>query len=149
MWAAAAVAGLVAGAVLMVLDLLWATLVAGDSPWRSSHLVAAILMGPQVLGAVDFAPGIVTAALLTHYVLGVAFGCALAFLLVGFGWQGHAVAAPVIGALFGLALYVVDFYGMTRVFPWLIEMRGWPNLLAHVVFGVVAAGLYEWLGRRT
>jgi hypothetical protein len=45
-------------------------------------------------------------------------------------------------------LYIVNFEGLTRIFPWLVELRGGETLAAHVVFGVVAALLY-WRLKRT
>lgn len=147
-WPAAAVAGLAAGAVLMVLNLLWSATVSGDSLWRSSHLVAALLMGPEeALASSGFNLGVVVVALATHYALGVAFGLALAFIIVGFHWESNVGAMQIIGALFGLALYLFDFYAVAQIFPWFAELRGWPTLVAHLVFGVVAALLYWKLNR--
>lgn len=148
-WTAAAVSGFVAGAVLMVLDLLWSAVVSGESPWRSSHLIAAIVLGPQTLASSsDFGLGVVAVALLTHYVLGILFGLALAFVLVGLHWEANLVSAQLVGALFGAALYLFDFHIMTQAFPWFSELRGWPTLAAHLVFGVVAALLYRSLNRQ-
>lgn len=59
-------AGLAAGAVLMVLELFWSTVFMGDSPWRASHMIAAIVMGSDVLPSSHFSPSIVAAALLAH-----------------------------------------------------------------------------------
>lgn len=141
-WPAAAVAGLVAGAVLMLLDLLWSALIVGESPWRTSHMIAAIVLGPDALSSGEFGLGIVTAALVTHYVLGVVFGLALAFIVAGFRWDEDPAVTAIAGALFGVVLYLLDFHLMTKVFPWFAELRGWPTLIAHLVFGVVAALLY-------
>lgn len=148
-WPAAAVSGFVAGAVLMVLDLLWSAVVSGESPWRSSHLIAAIVLGPQTLGAAsEFGLGAVAVALLTHYVLGILFAMALAFVLVGFRWEADRTSAALVGALFGAALYLLNFHVMTQAFPWFAELRGWPTLVAHLVFGIVAALLYRNFNRQ-
>jgi hypothetical protein len=146
-WPAAAVAGLAAGAVLMVLDLLWSAFVSEVSPWRSSHLIAAIALGPDALASSEFGLGIVLAALVTHYALGVAFALLLAFILARFHWDTHPAVALPVGALFGVALYLFDFYAMTSVFPWFAELRGAATLVAHAVFGGVAALLYWKLNR--
>ena len=58
-WAVGLVAGLAAGAVLMVLDLLWSTVVEGGGPWRTSHMIAPVFTGASL----DF--GTVRAALAT------------------------------------------------------------------------------------
>ena len=52
-WPAAAVSGFVAGAVLMVLELLWTTNVIGSSSWSTSHKIAAIVMGQDALQSID------------------------------------------------------------------------------------------------
>lgn len=147
-WAAAVGAGVVGGAVLMVLDLLWSALVTGDSPWRTSRLIAAIVMGPDTLQADDFAFGIVAVALVTHYVLGIVFALVLAWIVAALHWEASLGMQEVIGAVFGTVLYVVDFHVMTLVFPWLAELRGWPTYLAHLVFGVTLVVVYPLLARR-
>ncbi len=50
----------------------------------------------------------------------------------------------MIGAVFGLVVYLVFFYGMTAVFPWFAEARNWVSLFAHVMFGVVLGWAYAW-----
>lgn len=50
----------------MVLELFWSTVFMGDSPWRASHMIAAIVMGSDVLPSSHFSPSIVAAALLAH-----------------------------------------------------------------------------------
>lgn len=148
-WAAAAVAGVAGGAVLMVLDLLWSALVTGESPWRTSYLIAAIVSGPDALGMpADFHLGVVSTALITHYLLGLGFGLLLGFSVAGFHWDADPIVMAEIGVLFGLLLYLFDFHVMTQAFPWFVEMRGWATLAAHLVFGVVTAMLYWKLAAR-
>lgn len=147
-WPAAAVSGFVAGAALMVLDLLWSALVSGESPWRTSHLIAAIVLGQDTLASSAFGFSVVTVALVTHYALGVVFGLALAFIIAGFHWDTSPGMTALVGAVFGLALYVLNFHAMTQIFPWFTELRGWPTLAAHLLFGIVAALMYRQLNRR-
>lgn len=45
--------------------------------------------------------------------------------------------------------YVVNFYGMTVVFPWFASERGSGPLLANLLFGVATAITYGMLERRT
>lgn len=144
---AAAVAGLAAGAVLMVLELVWTALVGGD-PWLTSRRIAAVLLGPGPLQAGGFDLGIVVAAALTHYGLGIAFGLLLGWVIAGLHVEGSPALMLAIGALFGLVLYLANFHGMVRIFAWLTPMQGWATLAAHLVFGMVAALLYWKLDRR-
>ena len=77
-WAAAAVAGFAAGAVVMVLELLWATFVLGTSPWAGSHRIAAIVTGQDTVNSTDFNVGVVATSLVIHYALGLVYGVILA-----------------------------------------------------------------------
>ena len=149
-WAAAAVSGFAAGAILMVLELAWATLSGSSGPWRISQLVAALTLGvgPLQGSPFSFDPVIVGMALATHYLLGVAFGMVLGYVLAGYRYDSSVTPMLLIGAAFGLFLYLINFHALTHVFPWLTELQGWTTLTAHLVFGVSAALLYWKLARR-
>jgi hypothetical protein len=146
--ATAATAGLVGGAVLMVLELLWSTTVSGSSPWHVSHQIAAIVMGPDALQSRSFDLGVVTFALVTHYVLGVVFGIALATIIAGFHYEANPGVLQLIGVLFGSALYLFNFYVMAAFFPWIADLRGWATFIGHLVFGLTVVMTYMWLQRR-
>jgi len=152
-WLAAVGAGLVAGAVLMVLELLWSTIfstsIGGGSPWHTSHQIAAIVLGPQTLAstaAFDFT--VVAVALITHYVLGIVFAIVLAFVIDGFHYESQPGMLQLIGVVFGAGLYLVNFYGLSYLFPWIADMRGWATFIGHLVFGMTAALTYSALERR-
>ena len=146
-WPTAVCAGLVAGALLMVLELMWSASVNG-SPWAISHQVAAIVMGPETLQSSGFSLGIVAVALATHYVLGVVFGVPLAVIIAGFHYEHDAVVLQIIGVVFGAALYLLNFHAMATFFPWMAELRGWATFIAHLVFGLTVVLTYQWLERR-
>ena len=146
-WPAAAVAGLAAGAVLMVLELLWSVFFVGTEPWRITHMVAAIVMGPDALQVSDFSVRLMATALATHYVLGIIFGLVLAALIATFHLDSSPGKALLSGAVFALALYLLNFYGMVAVFPWFADMRGWTTVAAHLIFGMTVAIIYRQLER--
>lgn len=150
-WPAAVAAGLVAGALAMVIDLLWTTLIMGVNPWHTSYQVAAMVMGPDLLQGPTqaFSLGIVATALLVHYALGIVFGCIVAFIVTGFHYEGSLPMLEIIGALFGMALYFVNFYGFVSLFPWVAEMRSGAYFFEHFVFGMAAAMVYWKLARRS
>lgn len=149
-WAAAAVAGLAAGAVLMVLDLLWSSVFNPEGPWRTSHMIAPIFIGtgPLAQSGYGFSVAVISVSLLTHYTLGILFGLGMGAVLA----QLHADATPgraaAAGGILGLALYLVNFDLMVAFFPWLAELQGADTLAAHVLFGIVTAVLY-WRLKRT
>lgn len=147
-WTAAAVSGFVAGAMLMVLEFFWSTMVLNVSPWAISHMVAAIVAGPQALQTADFSYFIVGIALVTHYALGVVFGMILAGIIAPFHFDSSTGMVLLVGAVFGLCLYLFNFYGMHRLFPWFGEIRGAATLLSQILFGMASALLYMKLERR-
>ena len=141
-WTVAAVSGFAAGAVLMVLELLWSTIIMGTSPWVMSHMIAAIVLGRDALQSTDFSLEVVSVALVTHYVLGIGLGLVLAAIIVPFRFDSSIGMVLLTGAVFGVLIYLFNFYGMVRFFSWFAEIRGWTTMIAHVIFGMVAAAMY-------
>jgi hypothetical protein len=146
-WTSAACAGLVGGAVLMVLELLWAATVGGGSPWLTSRMIAAITLGPDTLQSSTFHVGVMAVALGTHYVLGIVFGLVLATIIAGFHYESNAVVLQVLGVVFGAVLYLINFHAMSAFFPWIAELRSWANFIGHLVFGLTVVLTYQWLER--
>ncbi|MEO7400330.1 MAG: hypothetical protein ABIV07_06120 [Polaromonas sp.] len=147
-WAAAATAGFAAGAVVMVLELLWSTLASDRGPWGVSHMVAAIVMGPAVAQSNDYSLVVVAVALAAHYVLGVVFGVILALILAPFIRDSSVGMVSLAGAVFGALLYLLNFHGMTLFFPWFVDWRGTQALVIHLIFGLTVALLYWKLNRQ-
>ncbi|WER47885.1 hypothetical protein CupriaWKF_23995 [Cupriavidus sp. WKF15] len=141
-WTAAAVSGLAAGALLLVLELFWSTMVSGVNPWGTTRMIAAILMGRDVLQTSLFSVGTVAAALVIHFVLGAVLGMVLAVIIAPFQLDSSIRMILLAGAVFGLAVYLFDFHVMTRFFTWFADARGWHTLVGHMIFGMVAAVTY-------
>lgn len=146
-WVAAAASGFVAGAILMVLELFWSSIVLDANPWITSHKIAAIVLGTDALRSTAFSVGIVGVALIIHYVLGIVFGLVLAAIIAPFRFDSSMGMALLVGAAFGLILYLINFYALTTVFPWFADMRGWASLIANLIFGMALALLYTKLER--
>lgn len=143
-WKAAIWAGLIAGAVFMMLEMVLVPIFIGGSPWGPPRMIAAIGMGKSVLPPPDtFALAPLMVAMLIHFMLSIVLTIALALLVARMGIG----AAGMVGAVFGLLLYLVNFYGMTALFPWFAMARNWVSIFAHVMFGAVAALSYTWLRR--
>ncbi len=150
-WFAAAVAGLIAGATMMVLELGWAASMGDVSPWRVTQLTAALTMGGQAAlsaPASQFNFMIVAVALATHYVLGVFSGLVVAWILAAIHRFGRFDVAEIVGGVFGALIYFVNFHLLTAWVPWFVELRGWGTFILHLIFGLVAAVAYTWLARR-
>ncbi len=135
-------AGVISGAVFMMVEMLMVQFVLGQSMWGPPRMIAAIAMGDGVLPPpATFDVTILMVAMVVHFVLSIAFALILAPFIhrMGFG------AALGVGALYGLALYLINFYGFTVIFPWFAMARNWVSIFAHIVFGFVAAWAYARL----
>ncbi len=138
-------AAIVAGAVFMMLEMIMVPVFMGGSPWGPPRMIAAIGMGDGVLPPpATFDAGIVMVAMLIHFTLSVILAFVFAFIA-----RGRTVGmATIIGAAFGLVVYVVAFYGMTAVFPWFAMARGWVGIFAHIAYGAVLGFVYASIARR-
>lgn len=144
-WTAAIWAGVIAGAVFMMLEMIMVPLFLGMSGWGPPRMIAAIVMGQGVLpppATFDF--GILMAAMIVHFVLSIGYAVALAFVVQRWG-TGKAIMA---GAVFGLLLYLVNFYGFTAIFPWFAMARNWVSIFSHIMFGAIAAWAYKGIALR-
>ena len=143
-WIRAAAAGIVAGVVATVAQIILWWAFTDDLPsilYRDARLTAAIVMGPAVLpppSTFDLAVMIVATGI--HTGLSVAYSLILVFAIRR--WPDGALLA---GLVFGLILYVVNMYGMTGMFPQFSEVRDWITVAAHVVFGISVAAVYKIL----
>ncbi|RQR52968.1 hypothetical protein DIE07_34545 [Burkholderia sp. Bp9002] len=147
-WRAAVIGGCVAGVVFFVIEVV-AMAISGQSVWAPLRMIAAIVLGQDALApSSTFDAGVVLAALAVHFTLSIVFALILATIIAPFSLDSSIGMATLAGAVFGLALYVVNFYGWTQGFPWFADARGWVTALNHVVFGLVAADTYLRLEKR-
>jgi hypothetical protein len=144
-WSSAAVAGLAAGALLMVLDLCWPLMFGNGDPWATSHKIAALLLGQQALLSSGFDLTVVATALFIHYTLGVFSGLVIGAGIASMRWENSLVMTQIVGYVFGVVVYLVNFYVLSSVFPWFYDMRGEATFLGQLAFGVCAALVYRKL----
>lgn len=138
-WKAAILAGIVAGSVFLMLEMIMVPLFMGQSPWGPPRMMAAIVLGEGVLPPpATFAPGIVLVAMLLHFVLSIVYALIFAAVIHRLG----LASALALGACGGLVLYLVNFYGFTALFPWFAMARNWISIFAHIVFGLAVAAVY-------
>lgn len=143
-WRAAIVAGLVAGLVFLLFQLIATSVALGERPWIVLNQIAAIVLGPAgLVNSFELNPTALILGLLLHFLFSVLFALLLAFIIHRWG----LVVGIIGGALFGLALYGLNYYAFARIFTftWFTGMRSAYVILAHIVFGAVAGGVYEAL----
>ena len=113
--------GLIAGILFMMLQMILVTAISGGSFWGPPRMVAAIALGPSVLPPPgDFALGVMIVAMIVHFALSFFFAAILAWIISAA--KLSLWPAIIAGIIFGLVVYVFDFYVMTGVFPWFAKL---------------------------
>lgn len=137
-------AGVIAGTLSTLTQVLLWLIFTDDFPailFRDARLTATLLLGVSVLPPpATFDVDVMLTATLIHFTLSVAYAAMLAALTA----RLEVVAALLTGIGCGVALYIVNLYGFTAIFPWFAQARGWIALIAHGVFGVAAISAYRW-----
>ena len=131
-WSAAVRAGLLAGAVLLV--------VPQGSPWAGMSFFSGVVMG-RTIGSWGTWPPLVV--LMLHLGVAVVYTFAIAAIVKNFkSWRGI-----LVGGLVGLALYPLNFAFVAMLIPSLVGGEFRPAF-THLVFGLFAAGAYKGIARR-
>lgn len=145
-WCAAIAAGMIAGCIATIAQVfLWWIFLDSALPdilYRDAHLAAAIILGQKALSppaTLDLK--VMFAATLLHFALSIAYSVILARIIFPLNTSRSLLA----GIFYGLALYGINMYGFTLVFPWFSLTRDWITLAAHIVFGGAIAGGYKAL----
>ncbi|MCA1660719.1 MAG: hypothetical protein LC648_00555 [Novosphingobium sp.] len=142
----AIVAGLIAGLVFVMMEMVLVATVGGGSPWGPPRMMGAIVLGPEVLPPpATFDTGIVAVGMIVHFALSALLGVIFALIAGRLALSRAALLA--LGTVFGLVVYAVNFYGFTALFPWFEMARNWITIVSHAVFGAVL-GLWLPAGRR-
>lgn len=140
-WKAAIIAGLVAGLVFMVLESVLVATIGGQSPWGPPRMVAAMAMGKDVLPPpATFDMGIIMVAMMIHFPLSIVYAVVPGWAISH--WRLNLMTSLIVGTIFGLSIYFVDFYLMTGIFPWFAMARGGISIFVHVVFGLLLGWTY-------
>jgi uncharacterized membrane protein YagU involved in acid resistance len=139
-------AGLIGGVVFMMMEMLLVWLVQGQSPWGPPRMIAAMVMGEDVLPPpADFSFGIMMVAMMIHFMFSIIYG------LIG-AWMVHRFdmgMALLIGAVYGLAIYIANFHIVVpAMFSWFVMARGAISIISHIAFGMALTGSYIALRRR-
>ena len=135
-WKAAIWAGVIAAMVMLIFEMILNPLVLNNSMWGPVRMMGAILLGSGVLpppATFDF--GVTLAALAVHLPLSIVFAVIIGYLVR----KTTTGTGIVIGAVIGLVLYFINFYGFTALFPWFANARNWVQIVIHVLFGIAVA----------
>ncbi len=140
-WAAAGWAGIIAGTAFLLIETALITMFGSVTQTDAIRQIAAISLGQSILPSTTFTALVFLSAMAVHLPLSLLYARIIAALV-------HGRSVPIalaIGAVFGVALYGVNYYAFTRLFPWFALARGWVTLTSHISFGILAAGIYAQL----
>lgn len=128
----AAVAGLIAGVVMLVLP--------HASPWAGVTSFNPAIVGREPPAAWSLP---IFGVIVLHLVLSLAYGFIISLYVMHF----RELRAVFMGGVAGVVLYLLNFAVISFCFP---TLRGneISVLLTHAVFGLIAAGAYRGLLRR-
>lgn len=138
-WWAIPIAGLVAGAVFLVSNIVLTALMFGMSPRMFLQYAASLVMGSDAL--TNTSVGVVVVGLVIHFAIAMVLTLVVALVVHRWGLGVGIVG----GALLGVCFWAINFYTMTVLFQWFFAINSLPMLLSHVLFGAVAGGIYEQL----
>lgn len=131
----AIIAGLIAGAVFMMLEMIMVPVFIGGSPWAPPRMIAAIILGKHVLPmppqSAKFDFGVMMVAMILHFMMSIIYA-----IIIGWLCKDLSVGTSIfLGAVIGLIIYLINFYGFTVVFPWFAMARTWVSVFSHIMFG--------------
>lgn len=132
-------AGFLAGLVFVVIEMTLVPIFMGKSPWLPPTMIGAIVLGDDVLpkpndeATFDFK--VIMTAVVFHQLLAILYAFPIYQLLLWFGKKNWFL----VGLIFGLVIYYVNFYWMTAFYPWFAMARNWISIFSHIAFGLVVA----------
>ena len=141
-WGAAGWAGLAAGAAFILLQTFSGLVFGEGGSTEAVRRLASVALGESVLSEEQpFTTLTFFAAAIVHIPLSLIYARVLAAII----HKLDMARALGVGALFGAILYFVNYYAVSDFFPWFISARGPEALVSHLVFGLLAAGIYKSL----
>lgn len=141
-WKAALWAGLIASFVFYLLNIFIVPLILGGNMWVIVRLFSSIFLGEEILAPpATFDALSLIVSIITNIVLSVGFTFLIAFVFHKWGLMVGIIG----GAVFGLGIYLINFYSLSYFFPWFFALSSWPFVITHILFGAIAGGAYEIL----
>lgn len=137
-----AIAGLLAGAVFAVFEMIVAAAMGMGigGPWK---MFASVLLGKSAMAQLTF--GVFIVGFIVHFALAALFGAAWGAIAkkvptsIRYGVGGHTAAAM----LYGLAIYLINFQIIARLaYPWFLGANQGAQIVLHVLAFGLPLGLF-------
>ena|ERR1041385_1522191 len=131
-WSAALEAGVIVGVVLLI--------VPRGSPWSALTFFSPVIMGRALRNVAEMPLVLIW---LIHLTISIVYGLIISRIVAGLT-RSRAV---LTGGITGLALYLLNLLVVSFAWP---HLRGneLSVLFTHIVFGLLAAGVYRGLLKR-
>lgn len=137
--------GLLGGALMAMLEMTLVPLFMNASAWAVPRMIAGIVLGQGAIAPENkFNMSIVLTGVIVHLILSVLFANILSFFIRNLSRSG----ATIVGVLFGLVLYFINFYVFTGLFPWFAESRNLVTVFSHLVYGGTTGYVFKALQLR-
>ena len=144
-WGKGAVAGLIAGALFITVEMFLMEAFGRGNMWDPLRLSASITLGDRAVAtSTPFTFDILFVGMLMHFVLSIWYAVVLGMLIR----KLKPVTAMLVGAGFGFLMYLFHFYALTAFYPWVANWRNWIAIVTHLLFGMSAAWVYSHLHMR-
>jgi hypothetical protein len=144
-WGKGAIAGLIAGALSITVEMALMKASGRGNVWAPMRLSASITMGSWAAAdSTPFTFDIFFLGIMMHAVLSILCAVVLGMLI-------HKLKPPtatMVGAGFGLLIYLFEFHGLTILYPWVALWRNWIFVVGQLIFGISAAWIYIHLHMR-
>lgn len=137
-WRAIPFAGLAAGMAHLVVNLILTPLMLNVQPGLIMRYIGSLVLGQGVLteGANTTA---VIVGVIVHFALSIVYTLLIAIVIHRWG----LLIGIFGGAVLGLCIYLINYYTMTAFVNWMFAIDSPVMIIAHLIFGAVAGGVYE------
>jgi len=141
-----ALGGFVAGLVFAAFEMtMTAAMMGMDAFFMPLRMIGAILLGPMALDPSYPLLNASLAGLAVHVPLAILYGVIFAIVI---GGLRSAAADTTLGAIYGLGLWLINFYLIApAAFPWFLMSSPLVQFIAHTFFFGAVLGWFVWRSR--
>lgn len=137
-WRAIPIAGFAAGTAHLLVNLILTPLMLGIQPGLIMRYMGSLVLGQGVLMDTTNTTAVIV-GVIVHYALSILFALLIAIVIHRWG----LIVGILGGALLGLCIYLINYYTMTYFVNWMFAIDSPVMIIAHLIFGAVAGGVYE------
>ena len=138
-WRAIPFAGLAAGTAHLLVNLVLTPLMLDLQPDLILRYMGSLALGQGVLMETDNTVVPVVVGLIVHFTLSILYTLLIAIVIHRWG----LIVGILGGALLGLCIYLINYYTTTTFVNWMFAIDSPVMIIAHLIFGAVAGGVYE------